>query len=111
MVLDAANPPQVRTCLRPASERTLEGLVVREHRTLVSGSEGDVVVKDVQVSDATGKTVAAFHEEVSLYERDDLLDMLGRASWKELATLGDYDGAAWTPESPRLIIVAERTPA
>jgi len=109
MVLDVANPPQVRACLRPVSERTLEGHTVRERRALVSRSEGDVVVKDVQVSDASGEPVATFHEEVSLYERHELLDMLRSASWRELASLGDYDGAPWTTESPRLIVIAERT--
>jgi SAM-dependent methyltransferase len=111
MVLDVANPPQVRACLRPFSERTLDGHAVRERRALVSRSDGDVVVKDVQVSDATGEPVATFHEEVSLYERDELLDMLHAASWRELVSLGDYDGTTWTRESPRLIVIAERTSA
>ena len=109
LVLDVANPPQVRACLRPFSERTLDGHAVRERRSLISRSDGDVVVKDVEVSDATGEPVASFHEEVSLYERDELLAMLQSASWRELASLGDYDGTRWTPQSPRLIVVAERT--
>ena len=111
MVLDVANPPDVRSCLKPFSERSVEDHVVREHRTLVSRSDGDVVIKDIQVSDPTGEPIAAFHEEVSLYERADLLDMLHAASWNELTSLGNYNGEPWTPGSPRLIIVAERTAA
>ena len=108
MVLDVPNPPDVRSCLKPFSERTVDNHVVREHRTLVSRSDGDVVIKDIQVTDHTGEPVAAFHEEVSLYERDDLLDMLNTTSWDEITSLGSYEGEPWTSRSPRLIVVAER---
>jgi SAM-dependent methyltransferase len=111
MVLDLPNPPDVRSYLKPFSERTVEAHVVREHRTLVSRSDGDVVIKDVEVTGPSGEPVAAFHEEVSLYERDDLLDMLHASSWNEITSLGNYDGDPWAPESPRLLIVAERTSA
>jgi ubiquinone/menaquinone biosynthesis C-methylase UbiE len=111
MVLDVANPPQVRARLCPFSERTLEGYAVRERRTLVSRSDGDVVLKDIQVSDSSGEPVATFHEEVSLYERDALLDMLNVSSWREVTSLGDYDGSPWTVQSPRLIVIAEKRTA
>ena len=111
LVLDVPNPPEVRSCLRHFSERTVDSFAVRERRSIVSRSDGDVVIKDVDVSNPAGETVASFHEEVSLYERDDLLDMLEATSWKELTTLGNYEGDTWSPESPRLIVVAERTTA
>jgi len=111
LVLDVPNPPQVRAYLQPFSERAIEGHAVRERRSLVARSEGDVVIKDVQVTDESGEPVASFHEEVSLYERDDLLEMLRLTSWDEVTSLGNYDGGSWTPESPRLLVIAERTDA
>jgi len=111
LVLDVPNPPDVRACLRPFSERTVDNYAVRERRTLVARSDGDVVIKDIEVSDPSGETIASFHEEVSLYEREDLLNMLQGTGWKELASLGNYEGATWSPESPRLLVIAERTNA
>ena len=111
LVLDVPNPPDVRACLRPFSERTVDTYAVRERRALVSRSDGDVVIKDIEVTDPSGERVGAFHEEVSLYERDDLLEMLRASAWKEVASLGNYEGDPWSPASPRLLVIAERIDA
>jgi SAM-dependent methyltransferase len=111
LVLDVPNLPQIHATLAPVSERAVAGHAVRELRTLLHREDEDVVIKEVEVSDPAGRRVASFREEVSLYERHVLLRMLGQAGWRETKTLGSYEAGAWTPASPRLILIAERMTA
>ena len=111
LVLDVANPPHVLRTLRPASERAVEGHTAEERRCVEHRGDETIVVKTVRITDASGQSVASYCEEVSLYERDALIVMLDRTGWIEIKSLGNYEGDAWSPEAPRLIMVAERRAA
>ena len=108
LVLDVANPPHVVTTLSPSSERVVENHTAVERRYLETRGQEHVVVKDIRITDAGGRSVASYCEEISLYERDTLLAMLDGTGWSEVKSLGTYDGDAWSPQTPRLIVVAER---
>jgi len=108
LVLDAVNPPALRGSLVSASERRVDGHTVRERRALERRGDMEVVVKEITVESPSGLEVGRFREEVSLYERSPLLELLRSAGWRDLAVLGDYDGGDWSPEAPRLLVIAER---
>lgn len=108
MVLDYLNAPQVRADLVPESRRTVSGHAVHERRYLETRGDGEVVVKELTISDADGAPVESYHEEVALYDRDQIRGLLGVAGWEPTRVLGDYDGGAWRPEAPRLLVIATR---
>lgn len=108
LVLDVANPPHVLSTLCPSSERVVEGHTAEERRFVEHRDHETVVIKAVQIKDAGGRSVASYCEEISLYERDALIDMLNRTGWLEIKSLGNYGGDDWSPQAPRLIVVAER---
>jgi SAM-dependent methyltransferase len=108
LVLDYLNAPQVRRGLVPESRRVVDGHTVSERRYLEDRPEGEVVVKELAIRDPEGAEVEAYREEVALYDRKQILRLLGEAGWREEHLLGDYDGGAWGPASPRLLVVAAR---
>jgi len=108
LVLDVAGASWLRATLVPETVREVEGHRVRERRRLERTEDGEQVVKEVEIDDAEGRVIERYREEVALYERPRLLDLLSRAGWRERASLGDYDGSAWRHDAPRLIIVADR---
>ncbi len=108
LVLDYLNAPAVRAGLVPRSVRRVEGYRVEERRSIVSRADDRAVVKDLVILDAEGAEVERFREEVALYDRETLNGLLERSGWRPLASLGDYDGSAWSPAAPRLVTVAER---
>jgi SAM-dependent methyltransferase len=108
LFLDVANPPALRATLNPSSERVVEGHTVRERRALERRGASEVVVKEITVESAAGSTVGRFREEVTLYERGPLLELLRSGGWRERAVLGDYEGGGWSAEAPRLLVIAER---
>jgi SAM-dependent methyltransferase len=108
LVLDLANPPALRRGLVTESTRHVEGHTVCERRSLVPRDGGERVVKEVLIRDDSGLEVASFREEVALYDRDRLAELLEAAAWREVVLFGDYAGCLWTPEAPRLLVVAAR---
>ena len=111
LVLDVANPPHVLRTLASSSERIVEGHTAIERRFVEHRGRETLVVKAIQITDAAGRNVASYREEVSLYERDALIGMLSKTGWMELKSLGNYQGDDWSPQTPRLIVVAERRAA
>jgi hypothetical protein len=69
------------------------------------------VVKETSIRDEQGKECERFREEVVLYDRARLLDLLDRGGWRVDTAYGDYDGSAWHPAAPRCILVAEKSAA
>ena len=108
LILDYLNAPVVRSQLVPNSSRTVSGYEVLEKRFIRSGAEGEQVVKELIIQDGDGEEVERFEEEVSLYEREEILELLQEGGWREVTSLGDYAGNPWHPESPRLLVVAVR---
>lgn len=102
-VLDYLNAPQVRRTLVPIDQREVNGGIVEQRRTITP--DGRFVVKKI-TSRSDGRS---FVERVRLFEPQDLRTMLAGAGLDVTAAFGDYDSAPLTPESPRAILVAERT--
>jgi SAM-dependent methyltransferase len=108
LVLDVSNAPYVRESLVRSSRRVVDGHEIQEDRAILDRKGESVVIKSTRVADGAGREVASFREEVSLYDREELLGMLGEAGWRETISLGDYDGRPWTAHTQRLLVLAER---
>lgn len=111
LALDTANPPRLRQELVPVSERRVEGHRVRERRSITRVGEDERVVKEITVEAPGGGELARFREEVSLYDRDSLLDLLAESGWRTERVFGDYDGGPWSESAPRLLVAARRIEA
>jgi SAM-dependent methyltransferase len=108
LILDYLNAPEVRRGLVPRSSRRVEGHLVEERRRIRTRSDDEAVVKELTIFNPDGSPEERYHEEVALYDRESLAALCAEAGWRERASLGDYDGAPWTPGSPRLLLVAGR---
>ena len=108
LVLDYLNAPAVRCGLVPRTTRVVDGHTVEEIRTIETVDGEERVVKNISISDAGGSQIEHFQERVSLYDRDELLELLSQSGWVERASLGDYDGGGWSPESDRLMVIAKK---
>ena len=122
LVLDLPGATRLRQELVPRSEQCRDGLVIRSTRTLTEG--GRRVVKRVEVlaegapgggrgGGATGGAagpvrVAAWHEDVRLYERAELEELLVGAGLRPAGAWGDLAGAPWAADAPRLVLLARR---
>ena len=50
-----------------------------------------------------------YQERVKLYDKFRLEDMLRDAGLSPVGSFGNYEGARWSPESPRTILYAEKS--
>ncbi|MDF1800487.1 MAG: methyltransferase domain-containing protein [Planctomycetota bacterium] len=103
LVLDVMNARRVRAELVPESRTERGEDVILERRTLTEG--GRRVRKDVVVLGPRGRS--AWHEDVALYEREQLEELLVAAGLEPAGAWGDYAGATFGPASPRLILRAQ----
>lgn len=108
-VLDYLNAEQVRRELVPETRRVVDGHTVHERRFITAGGGEESVVKETVIRDGDGAERERFREEVVLYDRERLLELLRRGGWRAGTAFGDYDGNPWDPASPRLILVAEKS--
>ena len=105
-VFDYFNAGELRRTLVPASERrTADGWLVRELRE-ISGMPPRVN-KRVHIHSGSGST-REYVESVRLFEPDEIESMMSRAGFQIDARLGDYSGAPFAADSPRLFIAATR---
>lgn len=104
--IDHINREVLLAGLKPHTERKLAG-----GRLLIETRRYDEatrrVIKDVKFVEADGQ-VKAWCESVRVYEPDELESMLAQAGLPPYARHGDYDGRPWSPQAPRLIILARR---
>ncbi|MFN0150944.1 MAG: class I SAM-dependent methyltransferase [bacterium] len=105
LVLDLANPYHARRRGESTTERVAGGYTVRESRRLVE--DGRRVVKCVTIVDAAGSVASEYLESLRLFEPGELDAHAAEAGLARLAWIGDYNGAAWQSDSPRLIGVFE----
>jgi hypothetical protein len=107
-LLDFLNAPRVAADLVPESSRIIASAgsraatTVREVRAVRAGR----VEKSVEVV-TPGRDVARWRESVRLWSRTELESMLAAAAFRVRAVHGDLAGGSWTPEAPRLVLVAE----
>lgn len=107
-VQDFLNAPYVRAHLVAEDEKMVDGVRVRQERWL----DGDYVKKRITFhrnGDEDGD-LPSFTESVHLLTVADFRRMYEAAGLTLEITFGDYDGSPHTPESPRLILYARRTP-
>ncbi|HET6347493.1 MAG TPA: class I SAM-dependent methyltransferase [Candidatus Krumholzibacteria bacterium] len=106
-VLDFINSGRVRHSVRAASRRAQDGVDVEEFREL--SHDGRVLVKRVRVN-CEGRETVEYAERLRLYDRDELVAMLGDAGFRTEEVHGDYDlGPFDTALSPRLICICRRS--
>lgn len=101
-VLDYLHAEQVRQSLVPRDERTVGTVTVEQEREI--SADGRFVRKTITLGDL-GRT---FVERVRLFEPAELEALCTSAGFDVEAVLGDYDGTALRPDSPRAILFARR---
>jgi SAM-dependent methyltransferase len=102
--LDYLNEENIHASLEPETERTVEGLHVREERRLTG--DGRRLEKIIHITGREGEKV--YRESVRLYSRDELTDLLAIAGIKVTECFGGYDGTSCGPGTPRVILVGEK---
>jgi SAM-dependent methyltransferase len=105
-VLDYLNREQVLAGLVAADERRLaDGSVVRNRRSITA--DGLRVEKRTEVVAADGSH-REFHESVRMYPAAAVVAMLARAGLTVRDLHGNFAGAAFGPQSERLVVVATK---
>jgi SAM-dependent methyltransferase len=109
LMLDLPNGAWIRRNLVPRSERAAGRLRIVEERRFEKN--GERLVKNVTVSDPGEGWTRRWKEDVRVYEPARIRDELGRRALVGRVLWGDYDGAAFDEERPRMIVWAERSSA
>lgn len=88
-IIDFLNPAYVERHLVPSSEREIDGVRIRERRSIESGC----VVKHIEISDLKGsdKTSRTYMEKVRLFRPEQFQEMMNRAGLVIDAMYGGYD--------------------
>lgn len=107
LAIDHINREALLANFNPQTERTLPG-----GQRMVERRRWDDrtrrVHKDVECRMEEG-WIRTWHESVRVYEADELEGMLAEAGLEPIARHGDYDGAPWDADSPRLILIARKS--
>lgn len=104
-LLDYMNAPWVMANLEAESEVEDGDRRVRQRRWIEAGH----VIKRIEIFPAVergraGDTPQVFHERVRLYPPDELCELLAGHGLEPRARFGDYEGAPFSPDSPRLLL-------
>lgn len=103
-ILDYLNAHQVRRTLRRDTEEIAESPTsVRVRRRF--SEEGRFVVKEIELRDE-GRI---FQERVRLFTMEDLTALLEQSGFRVVERFGDYDGRPFVSDSPRAILLGERS--
>lgn len=106
-LLDFINAGRVKAAPPETTRRESAGYTIKEARSLAGG--GRFVVKDVTVTNPAENFHARFCEQLRLYTRTELVQMIEDAGMRVKAMHGDYDRGEYDPiESDRMIVVSER---
>ena len=104
--IDHMNAEYVRAHLEPETRRSAENLAIYEERWIDKAARR--INKRTRIlQDNTQR--AEFHESVRLYEREELEATLAAADLRVTSVYGNYDGAAYGPSEPRMLVFGERT--
>jgi SAM-dependent methyltransferase len=101
-VIDFFNANQVKEDLVPYDERVANGTAIEQRRTITPDER--FVEKTITLRDRGREYV----ERVRLFSATDLSTMMQAAGFKVVDLVGDYTGARWTEDSPRVIIFGAR---
>ncbi|MGO4500802.1 class I SAM-dependent methyltransferase [Paenibacillus sp. 2RAB27] len=103
-IIDYLNPGYVTTHLVAASEREEEGLVIKEERSI----EGGYVRKRIKISQ-TGASDRNYIEQIKLYDKLMMLEMMNRANLVVDKVYGSYEGQVNDDNlSPRMIFIGHK---
>ncbi|HET6566902.1 MAG TPA: methyltransferase domain-containing protein [Rhodothermales bacterium] len=102
IVQDFLNAPRVVGRLVPEDRRAAGDVEIVQHRWVDDGR----INKRIEIQGDS--TVSVFNESVRLFTLNDFRKMYPAVGLDLLEVMGDYDGAAYTPDAPRLILYARR---
>ena len=106
LVMDLMNPTRIRAGLQPSSREERDGILLESERALQD--DGRRVTKKVRLTLPSGE-VRAWHEDVRMYEPDELDELLAAAGALPLRRAGAFDGRAFDPATAeRQIVLAQR---
>lgn len=101
-VIDFLNASQVRKDLVPYDERFENGVTIEQRRTITRDDR--FVEKTIRLRERGRE----YMERVRLLSAADLERMLKAAGFEVSKRFGDYSGAGWSEDSPRVILFASR---
>jgi SAM-dependent methyltransferase len=104
LILDTLNPGYVEKTLVPHSERWQRDMTIIEEREIDRTRRR--VNKTIRLR--RGNQEKAFMESVRMYSVDELTQLLTSVSCAPRILWGDYNGSKYFPQSPRLIIAAQK---
>jgi SAM-dependent methyltransferase len=106
-VLDFLNRERVLEHPNPVTSRLSAGYRVDESRRIEADRR---VVKEVVIRPADGgEPLARYEERVTLYDRHELVNLLGGVGLEVTTGYGDYDGSPFEPaSSPRLVVLSRK---
>jgi SAM-dependent methyltransferase len=103
-IIDFLNPDYVASRLVPFSERTEDGMTIRESRSI----EGGYVRKQIVISQP-GEPERRYTEQVKLYRPEHFMSMMEETELVVDHLYGGYDAASYDEaESPRMILVGHK---
>ncbi len=105
VVLDLMNPDRIRAALVPHSTRETAAGRLEESRVLRDG--GRRVTKRVRLVPPDG-AVREWHEDVRMYEPDELEALTAARGLERLYVEGDFDGTPFGPAAPRQLLHLRR---
>lgn len=101
-VQDFLNAPLVVESLERSERETTDGLTIQQERWIEDGR----VNKRITLEE-NGRT-EIFRESVRLFTLDDMKRMYDRVGLELIETFGDYEGAPYSPTTPRLLLYARK---
>lgn len=104
-LMDFLNAPAVEKGLVPRSSKVVDGRRFDEVRKITSGRRR--VEKTVTLIE-DGVPTESWKESVRLFDRDEMTSMMRAAGLTVDAAFGGLDGRAWSPDAPRLVLVAHK---
>ena len=103
LFIDYLNPHYVEKNFMPSESGIYENLIYNVTRKIKDG----MVFKTVQFSGESLDKPVKYIERVKLYGLEWFKEVLGECGFKIIETYGNYNGAQFLSESPRMIIVAK----
>jgi SAM-dependent methyltransferase len=103
LFLDYLNPHYVEKNLVPSESGMYGNLTYNVTREINDG----MVFKTIQFSDDSLDEPVKYRERVKLYDLEWFRDVLTESDYTIVETYGNYEGAPFLVESPRMIIVAK----
>jgi len=103
-LIDYLNPDYVVNNLVEKDEKTLSGLLIKQERWI--DSLKCRVNKKITII-ANGES-SVFNESVRMYSLDEIKVMLGKSELRLTDVYGDFDGAEYNVNSPRMILIGRK---